>query len=57
MKTEYTRRQIYTSQETTPRQRRLQAERRAVLSQYHEILSAVGGILLLAVIIICLLFI
>jgi len=56
MKTNSTIRQQYTSRETTPRQRRLQAERRALIAQYHQTISAVGGILLLAVIIICLLF-
>lgn len=41
----------------SPRQRRLAARRRALLASYHETLSAVGGILLLAVIILCLFFI
>lgn len=40
----------------SPRQRRLEAERRVLLARYHEKLSAAGGILLLVAIIICLFF-
>ena len=39
----------------SPRQRRLAAQRRAVLAQHHETISAIaGGILLSVVIILCL---
>jgi len=41
----------------TPRQRKLQARRRALLAQYHETLSAIAGGILLVVVIICLFFI
>jgi hypothetical protein len=41
----------------SPRQRRLAAQRRAVLAQHHETISAIAGGILLAVIIILCLFI
>jgi uncharacterized integral membrane protein len=53
----YVQRKIYTSQDTTPRQRRLEAERRFLISRYHETFSAIAGGILLVVIILCLAFI
>jgi hypothetical protein len=53
----YQQRKIYTSQDTTPRQRRLAAQRRVLRAGLRQTLSAAGGILLLAAIIICLFFI
>jgi hypothetical protein len=50
----YEHRQLYISRETTPRQRRLQAERRALLAQYHETISAIAGGILLGLLILCL---
>lgn len=41
----------------SPRQRRLAAQRRALLAQYHETISAIAGGILIAVIILCLFFI
>lgn len=41
----------------SPRQRKLQLRRQALLTQYHELLSAIAGGILLAVIIILCLFI
>jgi len=52
----YEHRQLYTSRETTPRQRRLKAERQFMLAQYHETISAIAGGILLAVLIVCLFF-
>ena len=41
----------------SPRQRRLEAERRFLISRYHETFSAIAGGILLVVIILCLAFI
>jgi hypothetical protein len=41
----------------SPRQRRLEAERRFLLARYHETFSAIAGGILLVVIILCLAFI
>lgn len=52
----YEHRQLYTSRETTPRQRRLKAERQLIRASFNETLSAIAGGILLAVLIICLFF-
>jgi hypothetical protein len=41
----------------SPRQRRLEAERRFLLASYHETFSAIAGGILLVVIILCLAYI
>jgi hypothetical protein len=41
----------------SPRQRRLEAQRRFLLARYHETFSAIAGGILLVVIILCLAFI
>jgi hypothetical protein len=50
----YEHRQLYTSRETTPRQRRLKAERQFMLARYHETISAIAGGILLGLLILCL---
>jgi hypothetical protein len=52
----YTHRQAYTSRETTPRQRRLAAEKQAIKANFHLILSAIAGGILLGLLFICLSF-
>ena len=42
---------------TSPRQRRLEAERRVLIARHHETFSAIAGGILLVVIILCLFFI
>lgn len=52
----YEHRQLYTSRETTPRQRRLKAERRFLLAQYHSLIADILGALALAILIIALFY-
>lgn len=46
----------YTSHETTPRQRRLQAQRRFLLARFHERIGMILGGIAFAVIILALFF-
>lgn len=47
---------IYSSKDTTPRQRRIAAEKQAVKANFQIILSAIAGGILLGLLIICLSF-
>jgi hypothetical protein len=50
----YEHRQFYSSRETTPRQRRLAAEKQAIKANFHLILSAIAGGILLSLLFIIL---
>jgi len=52
----YEHRQLYTSRDTTPRQRRLKAERQLIRASFNETLSAIAGGILLGLLILCLFF-
>ena len=50
----YEHRQSYTSRDTTPRKRRLAAKKQAIKANFHLILSAIGGGILLGLLFIIL---
>jgi len=52
----YEHRQLYTSRDTTPRQRRLKAERQLIRAQYHSLIADILGALALAILIIALFY-
>jgi hypothetical protein len=52
----YEQQKVWTSRDTTPRQRRLAAQRDAKRAQVQIILSAIAGGILLGLLIICLSF-
>ena len=54
--TSYEQRKHFTSYETTPRQRRLHAERRFLLAQYYSVIADILGVIVLAIIIIALFY-